>query len=62
MQDHAISTGEVARLFRVRPHTINRWVREGKLAPAFRTPGGHYRFMRSAIMAILVKDMVQREE
>ena len=38
-----LSRGDVARLFGVSPSTVTRWARTGVL-PAFRTPGGHYRF------------------
>ena len=62
MQEKLLATGEVAKLFRVTPHTINRWVRQGRLVPTFRTPGGHYRFKRSEIMTLLVQGMVEREE
>jgi excisionase family DNA binding protein len=37
---------EVAALFGVRPTTIARWAREGRLAP-LRTPGGHRRYRRA---------------
>lgn len=43
-----MTTGEVARLFRVRPATVQRWAREGKL-PYFRTPYGHRRFRRDDV-------------
>lgn len=51
-----LRTGEVARLFRVDPKTVNRWVRRGKL-PAVRTPGGHYRFKASQIREVLRNSM-----
>jgi excisionase family DNA binding protein len=38
-----LSRGEVAQLFGVSASTVTRWARLG-LLPAFRTPGGHYRF------------------
>jgi len=39
----SLRAGEVATLFNVDPRTVNRWVKQGKLA-YFRTPGGHLRF------------------
>jgi excisionase family DNA binding protein len=39
---------EVAALFRVHPHTLGRWVREG-LIEVRRTPAGHMRFDRAYI-------------
>lgn len=44
--------GEVADLFRVDVKTIARWARAGKL-PYFRTLGGHRRFPRAAINALM---------
>ncbi|GLY80559.1 helix-turn-helix domain-containing protein [Actinoallomurus iriomotensis] len=43
---------EAAELFGVRTTTIARWAREGKLTP-LRTPGGHRRYSRTAIHALL---------
>ncbi len=37
-----LTTGEVARLFRVDPKTVCRWADQGRL-PAIRTPGGQRR-------------------
>jgi excisionase family DNA binding protein len=39
---------EVAALLGVRPATIARWAREGRLAP-LRTPGGHRRYALSSV-------------
>jgi excisionase family DNA binding protein len=54
-----LATGEVAKLLHVTPHTVNRWVREGRLVPSFRTPGGHYRFTRAYIMSLMVQGMTR---
>lgn len=43
---------EVAALFRVNPKTVTRWARAGKIS-AVRTLGGHRRFRRSEIEAVL---------
>lgn len=43
---------EVAQLFRVDPKTVTRWGKAGKLR-SIRTPGGHRRFPREDVMALL---------
>lgn len=43
---------EVAEIFGVRTTTIARWVRAGKLA-AQQTPGGHRRYRRADVQALL---------
>lgn len=48
-----MTTKEVAALFRVDPHTVRKWVREGKLK-ARRNPGGQeYRFRAADVYALL---------
>lgn len=46
---------EVAEAFRVAPKTVTRWAKNGRL-PHTRTLGGHYRFPRAEIMALLDND------
>jgi transposase len=43
---------EVAAIFGVRPTTIARWAREGKLSPLL-TPGGHRRYRPADIREVL---------
>lgn len=50
--DELLRPREVAEIFGVRPTTIARWAREGRLTP-LRTPGGHRRYTRSGIDALL---------
>jgi excisionase family DNA binding protein len=50
--DDLLRPREVAKLFGVRPSTIARWAREGKLRPLL-TPGGHRRYLRSETESIL---------
>lgn len=50
--DELLRPREVAELFGVRPTTIARWAREGKLDPLF-TLGGHRRYSRAALRVIL---------
>lgn len=50
--DPLLTPGETAALFRVKPKTVARWADEGRL-PSVKTPGGHRRFRRSAIEALI---------
>lgn len=50
--DEFLSVGEVAAMMHVSPRTVSRWAREGRIA-ALRTLGGHHRFSRRAIEALL---------
>lgn len=55
-----MTPGEVAALFRVDPKTVARWSAAGKL-PCIRTLGGHRRFRKSDVKALLnVEDPKQR--
>lgn len=47
------STAEAAAFLKVRPRTIRRWVKDGKLEPIGRTPGGHLRFDPADVEALL---------
>ena len=46
-----------ARAFAARcgvvPETVREWVRQGKLVPVGRTPGGHLRFSEDQVSAFL---------
>lgn len=46
---------EAARIVGVHPDTVRSWVANGKLL-AFITPGGHRRFRRSDVVALLPND------
>jgi len=46
-----VSTGEVARLFRVDPKTVLRWSKAGKLTPVL-TPGGQRRYQQDEVDAL----------
>jgi excisionase family DNA binding protein len=50
--DEVLSPSAVARQFGVTADTIARWADEGKL-PFFKTPGGHRRFRRGDVEALL---------
>jgi excisionase family DNA binding protein len=52
LSDPLFTPAEVARMFRVDPKTVTRWSRAGKL-PCVWTIGGHRRFRRSDIEAVM---------
>lgn len=47
-----LRTSEVAAIFRVNPKAVQRWAADGKL-PCVKTPGGHRRFRREVVQALL---------
>ena len=47
-----LTPAEVGRLFNVDPKTVTRWAKEGRIE-SIRTPGGHRRYPREKIMALL---------
>jgi excisionase family DNA binding protein len=51
-RNELLTPAEVAVLFRVNPKTVTRWARAGKIS-AIRTLGGHRRFRRDEIEAVL---------
>jgi excisionase family DNA binding protein len=55
-QEELLTSDEVADMFRVKPRTIQRWARDGRITRR-RTPGGHYRFARSEAEALLSADL-----
>lgn len=52
--DTLLSPGEVATTFRVNPKTVTRWANSG-LLPSVRTLGGHRRYSKNMIIALLAK-------
>lgn len=50
-----MTPGEVAVLFKVDPKTVTRWAAVGRVR-SIRTPGGHRRFYRAEIMALVNGD------
>lgn len=50
--DDLFTAREVAAQMRVDPKTVTRWSKAGKLS-SIRTPGGHRRFRRDVIDALL---------
>ncbi|MFD6097406.1 BldC family transcriptional regulator [Nocardiopsis flavescens] len=53
-----LTSGEVAQMMRVTSVTVARWADTGKLT-SFRTPGGHRRFHRAEVEALLVPETVR---
>ena len=50
--EELLTPAEVAAMFRVNPKTVTRWARAGKIS-AIRTLGGHRRFRKIEIEALL---------
>ena len=50
--DNLMTCGEVAAIFRVDPKAVARWAKAGKLT-SIRTPGGHRRYFKSEVEALL---------
>lgn len=51
-----LTSAEVAGMFRVDPKTPNRWSRKpdpNRRLHSIRTPGGHHRFLRVQVVAVL---------
>jgi len=44
-----VSTGMAAEILTVDVKTVARWCRDGRIASAYRTPGGHWRIPASEI-------------
>lgn len=52
MTGRLLTPSEVAKALRVDPKTVTRWAKAGKIS-SVRTPGGHHRFRKVEIDAIL---------
>lgn len=50
--ERLLTPREVARMFRVDPKTVNRWVAANKFS-SIRTPGGHIRLKEAEVRAAL---------
>ncbi len=51
-QKEFVTTGQAAELCSVTPDAVLKWVKAGRI-PASRTPGGHFRIHRSALLSIM---------
>ena len=59
--DPLMTPGEVADLWRVHAKTTTRWAKAGKIG-SIRTPGGHRRFRKSEVMALLAAEDAGQNE
>lgn len=59
--DELLTPREVAELFGVRTTTIARWARDGRLDP-IRTPGGHRRYSRAGVRALVAAEDENTDE
>jgi len=50
--DTQLTSHEVGKMLQSNPSSINKWVKEGRIA-AFRTPGGHRRMFAKDVVAFL---------
>lgn len=50
--EELLTPAEVAAIFRVDPKTVTRWAKAGRIS-ARRTLGGHRRFLKSEVDALL---------
>lgn len=53
---HYLSIGEAAAALGMAVSTLRRWEYEGRLHPAYRTPGGHRRYEWSALQSLINPD------
>lgn len=51
-REELLTPAEVADLFKVDPKTVGRWATDGKVS-SIKTPGGHRRFRKAEILALL---------
>ncbi len=54
-----LSLGEASRVLGITPATLRRWADRGQVA-SFTTPGGHRRFLKAAITALLPASRTRR--
>jgi len=55
-----LTPGEVARIYRVDPKTVNRWAASGRLTYV-RTLGGHRRYYAAEVQALLAATEQRRD-
>ncbi|MGW4424938.1 BldC family transcriptional regulator [Streptosporangium sp. NPDC004631] len=56
-----LTPAEVATMFRVDPKTVNRWALAGRLTST-RTLGGHRRYHKAEVLALLAGSTQKRDE
>lgn len=55
-----LTIAEAADQFDVHPHTVRRWIKEGRINPSVTLPSGRVRFRREDIEAIVRGDSPER--
>lgn len=63
--DATLTSPQAAALLGVSPNTVKNWFNGGHFPGASRTPGGHWRFRRSEVLAVkqrmdMLRDKNQR--
>lgn len=61
MDEILLTPAEVAELYKVNAKTVTRWANSGKLSTV-RTLGGHRRYKRSEVLALLEAGRTSRED
>lgn len=51
-----LTTADVAKDFDVDIRTVQRWIKNGRLVPSYRTPGGQIRFSQDYIRGLKCPD------
>jgi len=52
LETHLLRIGALADRYGLSPETLRVWEREGRIPPAYRTPGGHRRYGAAQVEAI----------
>jgi excisionase family DNA binding protein len=47
-----LTPAEVTRVLRIGSRTLSRWEKDGKIKPAYLTPGGHRRYYADEVEAL----------
>lgn len=56
-QHEMMAPYEVAQVFKVDPKTVGRWAKRGRIR-SLRTPGGHRRYFRAEIEALVAEGLL----
>lgn len=60
LDEQLIERDEIAELFNVRPDTVTRWARTGRLH-GLRTPGGRWRYRQADVEALLAEGLDEED-
>jgi excisionase family DNA binding protein len=61
MSASMLTTGKAARLCSVKPDTVLKWIKKGRL-PASRTAGGHYRVEERDLLLVLSQESTSEQD